>query len=361
MPTAAVKPIRFGFSCVSYLLWSHSSLAGHPPQSNKEMMSLSLSWASKKAPGSASALSNHANSVPRYTPSINNSQNRKRRHTEEEARVQKPASTRRHVPTPVSKHKKSRTPRILGQSLPINRLVEVLDHKSLQTVIDSLLVHHPEIASTISKLSPRPSLANSLELIERKFQCITDHLPYKCDVESDYSYLRIKPHLNEFLNCLLDFILSLLPPVETSLLTSSKFLHTITSLMHTLPNFSNNEFQYTRSMAYEQILNAWLIVLSQKFLLEEDAADLEGQQPQHKLENSVELIKVIDELNLKECLEKHNDVTMGKFSKTLDFIRAEVDNYEHLSHTLHNNGSNLLNDMITVDYSNFSIAARTSH
>lgn len=327
-----------------------------------EMMSQGLTWGSKQAAGGTPSLSNHPNSVPRYTPSINGPPNRKRRHTEEDSKVQKPASSRRILLTPVSRHKKSRTPRILGQTLPINRLVEVLDHKSLQTVLDSLLVQHPEIAATVSKLAPRPSLANLLELIESKFRCISDHLPYKCDVESDYSYLRIKPHLNEFLNCLLDFILSLLPPVETSLLTSSKFLHSITSLIHTLPNFSNNEFQYTRSMAYEQILNAWLIVLSQKFLLEEDASDLEGQaQPQHNLEHSVELIKVIDELNLKECLQKHNEASLGKFSKTLDFIIAEVDNYEHLSHTLHHNGSNLLNDMITVDYSNFSIAARTSH
>ena len=35
---------------------------------------------------------------------------------------------------------------------------------------------------------------------------IISHLPYKCDVESDYSYLRIKPHLQEFYHqCLILF------------------------------------------------------------------------------------------------------------------------------------------------------------
>lgn len=335
------------------------------------MMSTGFSWGAKPLDSASNDDSNTHTSIPRYTLVVRPVA-RKRKLHDEESKVHKPASNNRRFHAP-ARHKKTKTPRIVGQPLPIHRLIEVLDHKSLQTLLEDLVKIHPETANTIHKLSPKPCTKSSIALIREKFDNIINHLPYKCDVESDYSYLRVKPHINEFLNCLSDFILNLLPPIETNISRSVEFLDMITNLIHELPNFTNHEFQYTRSMAYEQISNTWLIVLSQRFdhPLDDDSIDsafVSNSTPSSPPSNSsntssanLELIKIIEDMNLQSCLEKHNNTSLGKFKLVIDFIKSELDNYEQLSQSLNGGPTNILNDLITVDYSNFAITARTSH
>ncbi|KAK6459537.1 tethering factor for nuclear proteasome STS1 [Scheffersomyces xylosifermentans] len=338
----------------------------------------------------ASEISNLPTSVPRYTPKITETNSnpqssmKKRRYEEEASRlssstVHKPSSTSRkyrsininHNNTN-NKFKKSKTPKILGQNLPITRLIEVLDHKTLQGLLHDLVQTHPEIGNTINKLSPKPSVQNSINLLKEKFEDIGRHLPYKCDVESDYSYLRIKPYLNEFLSCLSDFILNFLPPIELNIIHSLTFLHLITNLIHDLPNFTNNEFQYTRTMAYEQIANTWLIVLSQNIQDSIDgdvpasAGSTSSSADDSATENSIKLVKVVQELDLEEKLNKHNELSHGKFKVALEFLKSEMEQVEMFNHALTSgqnsaSGSGVLGDLITVNYSNFSISARTSH
>lgn len=262
-----------------------------------------------------------------------------------------------YPPPPPSKFKRSRTPRIIGQPLPTNRLIEVLDKHSLQSLLTNLIQYHPEIQNTIHKLSPKPTLISSIELIKEKFDDILNHLPYKCDIESDYSYLRIKPHLQEFLECLSDFILSFLPPIELNIITSLTFLHEITNLLHNLPNFSNNEFQYTRSMAYEQIANTWLIVVSSQQQQRDDKEDSPSTSS-GTTEDCKQIITIIHEYDLLDKLAKHNEISRNKFIKVIDYLKSELEQDELINHATSNNP---LSDMITVDYSNYSIIARTSH
>lgn len=346
-------------------------------------MSTGFSWGVKPLESNENnnSINEIPTAVPRYTPSLKTTNNshmsgKKRRYSEEqESKVVKPTSNRKQYAHPSTqyKHKKSRTPKISGQKLPMNRLIEALDHAALQKLLETLMNEHPEISHTIDRISPKPTLMDSIELIKQKFNNILQHMPYKCDMESDYSYLRIKPHLNEFLNCLSDFILNFLPPVEMNTLNSLKFLDEVTDLIHTLPNFSNSEFQYTKLMAYEQISNTWLIVLNNK--MHPDDASINnnstnsGEAPssssspgpvQFNMENSAQLIKIIEELNLQQKLTKHDSMSMGKFKVVIEFVNAEIESYENFNHTITNNGG-ILNDLITVDYSNFSITARTSH
>lgn len=270
---------------------------------------------------------------------------------------------------PVSKIKKTKTEKIYAQKLPLKRLIEVLDHKSLQGLLVQLVAEHPEITKTVYQASPRPSLPDYVKIVEQKYNDIINHLPYKCDIESDYSYLRIKPYLNEFLDCLSDFILNFLPPVETNLNTTIRFLDEITNILHKLPNFTNREFQYTKLIAYEQVANTWLIALSHNSQIDDSVSasitDASSSSPspvsQHNLEKSMALIKLIEELGLKEKLLKHNEITLGKFSTVIDFVDSEMENYDNINYSLNNNYSNTINDLITVDYSNFSIIAKTSH
>lgn len=293
--------------------------------------------------------------INRYSPK---NPHRKRKIVDDEVAPKSPRHNRKYFQS--TRLKRTKTPRILGQSLPVNRLIEVLDHQALQNLLQAVVNHHPEVASTISKIAPRPSASDAITLMQAKFDSILHHLPYKCDVESDYSYIRIKSHLTEFLNCLSDFILNLLPPMESNLPNACTVLDKITNMIHDLPNFSNNEFQYTKAMAYEQIANSWLIVLMHK--ADEAAPDAvcDDSGVSGNVESSLELIKTIEELDLQNKIEKHNEVCMGKFSMVADFIKAELDAYEQINHRI-NSGGSILSDFITVDYSNYSIAARTSH
>lgn len=341
------------------------------------MMSTGFSWGSKPLSETSETPLNV--SVPRYSPVLktltpssninttNNHISKKRRHHDEESKSKSTNTHRKHLHSSsasFTKHKKPKTLKILGSPLPVSRLIEALDHKGLQNLLDTLVKTDPEIALTVQKLSIKPTIKNSIELIKEKFENIHSHFPYKCDTESDYSYLRIKPHLSEFLNCASDFILNILPPIETNISVSIEVLDTITNLIHDLPHFSNNEFQYTKSMAYEQIANTWLIVLSQRLQDDTNSQVYEesGELASSNYESSVEIVKIIEELNLQHVLDTHNEKSMGKFKMVIDFMKSELDNYEQINQSLNNGGSpNLINDLITVDYSNFSLSARTSH
>lgn len=256
--------------------------------------------------------------------------------------------------------KKARTPSISGQALPVARLVEVMDYDQLRNVLEVVMAQHPEVALTIQKSAPKPSTEVTIELIKHKFAEISGHLPYKCDVESDYSYIRVKPYLTEFLNCISDFILNLLPPMESVFATSCSILNTITTLIHDLPNFSNNEYQYTREIAYQQLANLWLILFSRNH----NDEDAEDKASQASLEQTLEWLKTVESMKLPEQMEKHNEQSNGKFTAVVDYIRNELGEHAPLNNSCSPGAvapaGSIFNDLITVDYLNYSIATNTS-
>lgn len=269
---------------------------------------------------------------------------------------QKAHLPRRHMAP--GRAKRSKTPKILGLSLPVARAVEVLDHKSLQDLVQAVVAQHPEVAQTIAKIAPKPSLKDAVGLMKQKADDIVAHLPYKCDVESDYSYIRVKAYLTEFLTTLSDFILNILPPMELSLAHACCMLDAITCLIHDLPNFSNNEFQYTRASAYEQIASLWFIVLAHHS--GDDGADPCDDHAVPNIEGLIEFAKTVEELDLIGKLERHNEMSHGKFTRVVEYVRAGLDAYESIRRSTESAGA-IFNDLITVDYSNYFISARTSH
>lgn len=234
--------------------------------------------------------------------------------------VEKPESPRRQ--------KRSKTTRIMGQSLPVHRIIETLDHKLLQQLLQHAVASDPAVAQTVAKLAPKPTPKDALALMRAKWAAVADNVPYKVDAASDYSYTRVKPYLAEFLSCLSDFILDMLPPIEVDVVSACTMLDAITGMIHELPNFANAEFQYTRAVAYEQLASLWVMVL-------------DGER--------VAAARAAAELDLQHRLQKHDQLADGKFSPVLEVVKA-----------LGTDETSVFGDLITVDYSGYLLAP-TSH
>lgn len=248
------------------------------------------------------------------------------------------AGRKRHADNARARHKKLRTPLLCGQRLPAHQLVQALSHGQLQQLVQRLVAHHPETAHTLMRLAPQPLADDLGAVLERGLKAVFAHLPYKCDVESDYSYARTKPHLTLFLHTLLDVVLLVLPPALHDVRTACVLLDRITHMVHELPNFANVEFQYTRSTAYEQLASAWLVAL---------------QRDEHE---RAQLVHILQLLQVAEMVDRHNAVAQGKFDAVAEAVRAELEAFEQLqTHKVS------LGDLITVDYSNYSLSARELH
>lgn len=249
-------------------------------------------------------------------------------------------------------NKRTKVPIIKGEKLPINRLIECLSGESINNLLSDLVQIHPEIVKTIYDLKPKVPIEDCKTIVSKKVLAIRDNLPYKGDLENDYSYLRVKPYLNEFLNCLSDFILNVLPPIETNFFNSLEFIDFTTSLINDLPTFNNSEYKYIISKCYEQLSNTWLIILNN---LCEDQQEHNEEKPEESNNNDIGLykfIKIVNDLNLKDHIMKYNEMSNGKFDKIIEFVDGKFSNY--------NNLNSELNDLITIDYSNYSLTTHSS-
>ena len=338
-----------------------STTDSHIPRYGSSSTSSSASSSSYALTSSSASSSTTPHQPISHPPLATTLKKRKREDTSDvNLPINNTISSRKFVhPTASSKYKRSKTPKIIGQPLPLHRLIESLDKSNLQKLVQDLIIIHPELQSTMSKIAPKPTIQDSLDLLHEKFNMIISHLPYKCDVESDYSYLRIKPHLQEFLSCVSDFILNYLPPLESNMIHSLQFLEEVTKMIiHNLPNFTNQEFQYTKSTALDQLANCWLIVLSQ--------SDNNGEKEDVAADIGV-VVKVIQELELLEKLQKHNEVSLNKFQKVIDYCNDKLEQHELIINngnaaSVNNNGAvpASLSDLISVDYSKYSLTNTSS-
>lgn len=215
-------------------------------------------------------------------------------------------------PTTSNIHKKNRVVRkIIGQPLPTQRIFEVLDKKNLQILLNNLINLHPEITNDIYKCAPKPTVLNSIEILTSKIETIKSTLPYKVDSSSEYSYLRVKPLIEDFLNALSDYTLQFLPPVESNPSNSLDFLDQATSLLHELPTFAKNSNNYFKDMAYEQLSHTWCICLREFIKGTNCSIGSSG-------------ILILMNNNWELRLKKHNELSNGKLSSVVDFFKEEM-------------------------------------
>lgn len=205
-----------------------------------------------------------------------------------------------------NKKTRSAVQSIMGQQLPTSRLLEVMDKEQLQTLLESLVELHPELTPSIHTAAPKPSVERAIRILSSKIDTILQALPYKVDQSCEYSYLRVKPLIEDFLSALSDYTLGFLPPVESQPAVSLEFLHQATSLLHKLPEFEKLSNNYFKNLAYEQLSHTWCMCL-REFI-------------QHSKSGLLMLVNN----NWEATLKRHNELSRGKLSNVLELFREEV-------------------------------------
>ncbi|GMM43598.1 Sts1 protein [Pichia kluyveri] len=209
---------------------------------------------------------------------------------------------------------------IIGQKLPINRIIETLNKEKLQLLINKLINEKPEINNLILNLSPVIEPNDALNQLNEKLEIILKNLPYKVEINSDYSFLRVKYFVNDFFQSLSEFSLNYLPPIENNLIISINFLKKfLIEIFHKLPNFNTVEFKYFYNLTID------------KFNL-----ILENSINQFLTEKKQNLLLIINENWLDE-FKLINKLNNNNFIKIENLIENEINDYN-------NSSSIILND-----------------
>lgn len=220
----------------------------------------------------------------------------------------------------IIKRKRNINNLIIGQKLPINRIIETLNKEKLQLLINKLINEKPEINNLILNLSPVIEPNDALNQLNEKLEIILKNLPYKVEINSDYSFLRVKYFVNDFFQSLSEYSLNYLPPIENNLIISINFLKKfLIEIFHKLPNFNTVEFKYFYNLTID------------KFNL-----ILENSINQFLTEKKQNLLLIINENWLDE-FKLINKLNNNNFIKIENLIENEINDYN-------NSSSIILND-----------------
>lgn len=126
---------------------------------------------------------------------------------------------------------------------------------------------HPEIQHTLVKMQPLSfTVEQYVKVLKEKLGQVYEDVPYSkynqgCDLLNDYAFGRMKASILEFLNSVIDFLLSSIPPQSDNLGQSLKFLDCCTELLLQLPDFETVSNNYYKNMCFEQVSEIWCNVL----------------------------------------------------------------------------------------------------
>ena len=163
---------------------------------------------------------------------------------------------------------------IKGQPLPLERSLELADKQQLQKIIQELLLLTPETTQLInSRLSQLPvTKADLLESLEKKLDRVRQNIPYNraysnnlTDKLDDYAFDRLKPFVLEFLNCLIDYTLNIIPPRDVNnsnnLHDALAFVDRCTEMVLLLPRFELPSNNYYYDKCLEQLSYIWCTLI----------------------------------------------------------------------------------------------------
>lgn len=191
--------------------------------------------------------------------------------------------------------------------LPISRLIETLDRKGLQNLIESACQANPAVAAQISATAPRVTVDSAVQNLRSYLQAVYTHLPYTGkggDDRNDYAYLRVRGYIEEFLSAFADYTSHFLPPNESQPSNTLAFLDNATSLLHNLPVWTDGINNHQRNMAYEELNSAWI------FAIKEASKKANGLGLAHG--------------GWEHKLARHNEASNNRLQSALNYLNQEL-------------------------------------
>lgn len=170
-----------------------------------------------------------------------------------------PSPAQRHLARP---RKMQRLPEPPSRTLPLPRLLETLDSNQLRTVLQTICERRPDIQEEVLSGAPRPTAANSLQVLESYRQKLTEAMPYGHS-SSDYAYYRVKQPLHALVVAIMDFTPQYLPPVENQASISLMYLDGVTKLAHSMPDWDSQTYRHHKDHVYDELAKAWAMVVSE--------------------------------------------------------------------------------------------------
>ncbi|KAL2268746.1 hypothetical protein VTJ83DRAFT_3592 [Remersonia thermophila] len=192
---------------------------------------------------------------------------------------------------------------VAGRPLPLPRLLETLDNSQLRSVLQTICERHPDIGREVVTSAPRPSVASALEVIGEYQEKLQAAVPFG-QSSSDYTYFRVKQPLVALIDAISDFTPQFLPPVEQQTTVSLQYLDGATKIIHSLPDWESQQYRHHKDGAYDEISNAWALVITEAakrgggFLLHQGGWD--------------------------QKLARHNQQSGGKLGQAMNAMAAQV-------------------------------------
>lgn len=175
-----------------------------------------------------------------------------------------PAIQHARLPSQVmSTPRKRAKANLASRPLSIDRLLETLDKDSLRSVLRSLVGRNPGLREEVMQISPRPSIASTLQVLRQYHHRLMAAYPLDPNPRSDYSHDRVQSQRQALLDALTDFTPHFLPPNESQSSTSLSYLDGVTEIIHDLPEWDNPQHNLAKRDAYEEISRAWIEVIKE--------------------------------------------------------------------------------------------------
>lgn len=167
----------------------------------------------------------------------------------------------------ILKRKANLSSNIQGQPLPIQRGLELMNKEQLQNALLDIMKACPQTQQLMNSklLECNFSTEKCQDLLKIKLEQLYQSIPYSRSSEmnklNDYAFVRMKPYILEFLNCLVDCILDQIPPRVENVLSSMKFLDLCTDMVANLPRFELTSNNYYYDKCLEQLSYIWCTLI----------------------------------------------------------------------------------------------------
>lgn len=166
----------------------------------------------------------------------------------------------------MAKKKSQLSSTIRGQPLPLSRSLELLDRSQVQQLLLDVMDTHPALQLFLQRKLENVTVPTErcMDLLQSKYDQMINNIPYHknyCENLDDYAFVRLKPLLMEFLNCLIDCVLDKLTPRCDNCLDSWKFLDFCTALLLKVPRFNLENNNYYVNKCMEQLSHVWCTLI----------------------------------------------------------------------------------------------------